>query len=275
MGMTNRLRNLTANGQHRSEGGVSLLAAWHNGLFCLFLVGVLAYGILFASYLLSRFDLINLIRDVSNDDAFYYFQIARNMAAGLFSTFDGGITRTNGYHPFWMLLITPFYWFNDPVGALFYIEGLEILLIAGAAALIVVAARLARLSWWLLFALLPQLYKQTDLFRGMEAAALLFMLGLFLLALVLYAGNLGCWRRSGLLAAVWAAGGGGLCPALGKAGVYRHISGGYGRFGGVGSLAGGTRRWHPGEKRRVLPADPDGNRASTRSDSRHLGLFLL
>lgn len=202
MDVVNLLRKLATDGQHRSEGGVSLLAAWHNGLFCLFLVGVLAYGILFASYLLSRFDLINLIRDVSYDDAFYYFQIARNMAAGQFSTFDGGITRTNGYHPFWMLLITPFYWFNDPVGALFYIKGLEILLIAGAAALIVVAARLTRLSWWLLFALLPQLYKQADLFRGMEAAALLFMLGLFLLALVLYAGKLGCWRRSGLLAAV-------------------------------------------------------------------------
>lgn len=197
MGVANRLRNLTADGQHCNR-----LAVGITPLYGLFLVGVVAYGILFAWYLLSRFDLLNLIRDVNNDDSFYYFQIARHLAAGWFSTFDGGITLTNGYHPLWMLLITPFYWFNCPVGALFWIKGLEILLITGAAALITVATRLARLPWWLLFALLPQLYNQVDLLRGMEAAALLFMLGLFFLALVLYAGNPGCWKRSGLLSAV-------------------------------------------------------------------------
>ena len=83
---------------------------WRNGPFVLFLAGILAYGLLFAGYLLANFNLLNLIRDVNNDDSFYYFQIARNLAAGQFSTFDGGITRTNGYHPLWMLLLTPFYW---------------------------------------------------------------------------------------------------------------------------------------------------------------------
>ena len=38
------------------------------------------------------------------DDAFYYFQIARNIAAHHFSSFDG-IHPTNGYHPLWMLLL--------------------------------------------------------------------------------------------------------------------------------------------------------------------------
>ncbi len=42
------------------------------------------------------------------DDAFYYFGIARNVAAGHGSTFDG-INLTNGYHPLWMLLSTPVY----------------------------------------------------------------------------------------------------------------------------------------------------------------------
>lgn len=194
MSTVNTLRNLAADGWRCGEGGVSLLAARNNGLFALFLVSILAYGLLFVSNLLSRFDLINLIRDVNNDDSFYYFQIARNLAAGQFSTFDGGITRTNGYHPFWILLITPFYWFTDPVGALFGIKGLEILLVAGAVALIVVAARLTLLPWWLLFASLPQLYEQVDLFRGMEAAAFLFLLGLLFLALILYAGNPGRWH---------------------------------------------------------------------------------
>lgn len=38
------------------------------------------------------------------DDAFYYFEIARNIAAGQGSTFDG-LNRTNGYHPFWQFFL--------------------------------------------------------------------------------------------------------------------------------------------------------------------------
>jgi len=40
------------------------------------------------------------------DDAYYYFVIARNLAYGLGSTFDG-IAPTNGYHPLWMALLVP------------------------------------------------------------------------------------------------------------------------------------------------------------------------
>ncbi|MBI1289704.1 hypothetical protein GC173_00475 [bacterium] len=36
------------------------------------------------------------------DDAYYYFQVSRNLAAGVGSTFDG-TNSTNGYHPLWML----------------------------------------------------------------------------------------------------------------------------------------------------------------------------
>lgn len=35
------------------------------------------------------------------DDAYYYFEIARNVAGGMGSTFDG-ISHTNGYHPLWL-----------------------------------------------------------------------------------------------------------------------------------------------------------------------------
>ena len=42
------------------------------------------------------------------DDAFYYFGIARNVAHGHGSTFDG-IDLTNGYHPLWMLMASPVY----------------------------------------------------------------------------------------------------------------------------------------------------------------------
>jgi hypothetical protein len=39
-----------------------------------------------------------------DDDAFYYFKIASNIATGHGSTFDT-IHRTNGYHPLWMLVL--------------------------------------------------------------------------------------------------------------------------------------------------------------------------
>ena len=160
---------------------------WRNGLFVLFLACILAYGAFFAWYLVSHLDLLNLIRDVNLDDSFYYFRIARNLAAGHFSTLDGGITQTNGYHPLWLLLITPFYWFMDAETALFGIKALEIVLIAGAVLLIVVAARLTGQPWLLLFAMPPLFYGNTILFMGMEAAAALLMLGLLFFALALYA----------------------------------------------------------------------------------------
>ena len=160
----------------------------------LFLLGILAYGGSFAWYVLANFDLVNLVRDMNIDDAYYYFQTARNLADGKFSTFDGGITRTNGYHPLWMLFITPFYWVLDPETALFGIKVLEILLVAAGVALIVLAARLAHLSWILLFAALPALYQRQFLFMGTEAAAALFLLGLFFLVLVLFARDPARWR---------------------------------------------------------------------------------
>lgn len=92
----------------------------HNILFALSLSGILAYSRVLAFYMLTNFDLIN-IRDVNNDDSFYY-KIAQYLAAGFFSTFDGGITRTNGYHPIWLFLMTPIYWATDSESALFAIK---------------------------------------------------------------------------------------------------------------------------------------------------------
>ena len=161
--------------------------------FALFVAGVLAYGAAFAWYMLDRFDLVNLIRDVNGDDSFYYFQIAWRLAQGEFSTFDG-LTRTNGYHPLWLLLITPFYWVFDKTEALFAIKAFEIMLVAGGVALVAGAARVARLPWVLLFAALPALYRHITLFGGFEAAAALFLLSLFVLAVCLFARDPARWR---------------------------------------------------------------------------------
>lgn len=43
------------------------------------------------------------------DDAYYYFTIARNVALGNGVTSDG-LAPTNGFHPLWMVLITPLWW---------------------------------------------------------------------------------------------------------------------------------------------------------------------
>lgn len=42
-----------------------------------------------------------------DDDFFYYAQVAKHLAHGAGSTFDG-IHRTNGYHPLWLLCLTLF-----------------------------------------------------------------------------------------------------------------------------------------------------------------------
>ena len=162
--------------------------------FALFACGLMAYAAAFAWHMIASFDLVNLIIDANYDDSFYYFQIAYNLSQGKFSTFDG-ITQTNGYHPVWLLLITPFYWLFDKETALFGIKALEIMLVAGGAALIALAAWLARLAWPLLFAALPMLYRNPlELLWGLEAAAAMFALALLILAVCLYMRHPERWK---------------------------------------------------------------------------------
>lgn len=46
----------------------------------------------------------------TRDDAYYYFKVAQNISEGYGSTFDG-INLTNGYHPLWMLVCIPIFYF--------------------------------------------------------------------------------------------------------------------------------------------------------------------
>jgi hypothetical protein len=62
------------------------------------------------------------------DDAFYYFEIARNSAHGFGLTFDR-INLTNGFHPLWMLMCIPVYWFGfDGLTAVRILLSVQILL---------------------------------------------------------------------------------------------------------------------------------------------------
>ena len=69
-----------------------------------------------------------LITKTLSDDAFYYFQIARNAASGNGVSFDG-VEPANGFHPLWLLLLLPVYFlFGDgltaPLHASLVIEAL-------------------------------------------------------------------------------------------------------------------------------------------------------
>lgn len=46
----------------------------------------------------------------TRDDAYYYFKVAQNITEGRGSTFDG-INPTNGYHPLWMIVCIPIFYF--------------------------------------------------------------------------------------------------------------------------------------------------------------------
>jgi hypothetical protein len=61
----------------------------------------LAAAVLLAAVLLAAPE--RTLLALASDDAFYYFKIARSIAEGQGSTFDG-IAPTNGYHPLWMVV---------------------------------------------------------------------------------------------------------------------------------------------------------------------------
>ena len=140
----------------------------------LFMFGLFSYGTAYAWYMLANFDFLNIVRDVNNDDAFYYFEIAKNLSDGRFLTFDSGITQTNGYHPFWLLLITPFYWAFDLDAALFGIKAFRDYAHRRAAILVVLAVSTFRLPLLPLIAVLPLFYRIHGLYLGLESAFALF-----------------------------------------------------------------------------------------------------
>ena len=73
-------------------------SAGRRGLLTLALLGAaLRLGLIWTGWCDNR---------VVADDAFYYFTIARQLAAGHGATFDG-LAPTNGFHPLWLLLLTP------------------------------------------------------------------------------------------------------------------------------------------------------------------------
>ena len=145
-----------------------------------------------ATALLGRFALVLAVRGllyVSKhyiaDDAFYYFQAARNVARGLGSSFDG-VHATNGYHPGWLASVLPVFaaLSERPTAALTAVFGMQIALIGGGAVLLYLGLRtfgkLAAAVVVVLF--LASSLTTSVLFNGMEST-----LAFALLALLFYA----------------------------------------------------------------------------------------
>ncbi len=129
------------------------------------------------NYLLTWFNI---------DDGYYYFVVARNLAAGKGFTFDG-LSATNGFHPLWMFITTPI--FALP-GKILPLRVLAALLAAMSAA---TALALYRLSAGRLgggpafltalgFALLPPIHN-TVVRGGMESGLSAFLIAFLLLRL--------------------------------------------------------------------------------------------
>jgi hypothetical protein len=68
--------------------------------------------------------------DIFDDDAYYYFKIAKNIAESGRLTFDGK-SITNGFHPLWLIVLIPFFiiW-DDPISVLRPIGTFSVILAA-------------------------------------------------------------------------------------------------------------------------------------------------
>ena len=147
----------------------------------------------------------------AQDDAYYYFRIAQNVALGKGSTWDG-IHSTNGYHPLWFLLLVPLYFvFRGRVAGMIVPKVLAgVLWIFNAVQLRAIAVLIgAEPTFWigiLPAALIATYEVRSPPFSGVETPILLTMLLVvtrLLLASDLLAGVVPAtpaeWRRTWLI----------------------------------------------------------------------------
>lgn len=149
---------------------------------------VIALGIVFQIILVvSPLDF--LITNLLPDDAFYYFEIARNIANGSGSTFDG-VNATNGYHPLWLLLLVPVYSLMSVGGTMdlspiYAALGIAVVLSAMTSiVLLQIVARVTESKYARAFALMlwclnPFVIYET--LNGLETALALFLVTCFFL----------------------------------------------------------------------------------------------
>lgn len=69
-------------------------------------LGLVSYALAITSWLVANHS------EPLIDDGFYYLRIAQFIASGMGSTYDG-INPTNGYHPLWLSMLVPVFWFTS------------------------------------------------------------------------------------------------------------------------------------------------------------------
>lgn len=119
------------------------------------------------------------------DDAYYYFIVARNVAAGHGFTFDL-INRTNGFHPLWMFINIPIFMLanSDPILPLRVIVVIMALLTAGTGLLIFELLKKYINPWlsafaalfWVLYPRIHQVVSEDGLEAGLNAFFLVLLL---------------------------------------------------------------------------------------------------
>ncbi len=147
---------------------------------------VIALGAVIQLLLITRsFDFI--LTNLLPDDAFYYFQIARQIVEGNGSTFDG-TEPTNGYHPLWLVVLLPFFSVFSVGGTfdvtpIYAVLGVSFLInIATALIVLRLVAKLtvnhlARTIAMIVWALNPFILFES--LNGLETSLALFFLALF------------------------------------------------------------------------------------------------
>ncbi len=116
---------------------ISLIA-----LLCIGLAGRLRIALL---------DFHSLLSTYLADDAFYYFKVAANLITTHRITYDGD-GLTNGFHPLWLMLITPFYTAaNNGEDFVTRVMWLTLLIQLSSVALLYVTLLRLKASWWIAF----------------------------------------------------------------------------------------------------------------------------
>lgn len=141
----------------------------------LILIAVIALGRLIYVATASMADLTFR----TSDDSYYYFNVARNVAAGHGFTFDG-INHTNGFHPLWMLFLLPIYavFGSDPDLSLRVVSAMMALLAAGTCWLAYrsLGAATGRFGALVTLALMGTPFVVNPLLNGLETGLVLFLL---------------------------------------------------------------------------------------------------
>ncbi len=159
-------------------------------------------GTLFQFYYLFSHNILYLIFNTLPDDAFYYFQMARNIAAGSGSTIDG-VNLTNGYHPLWMFILVPIY-------KIFSVGGVnDTAPIYAALCLAVIFSALTALVLYRiltrytenqkiisfgLFIYLFNPYLLYNVLNGLETSLVLLLLSIFIFLLIKFTENQNKWN---------------------------------------------------------------------------------